>query len=215
MGSGLLTFTNLIVALTCAVSLALMDKRVARANLIFHPVTIREHGQWYRFLSSGLVHADMAHLLINMFVLWSFGSALEAFYFPAFLGEYSTVKFLLLYFGGIAVASLPSYFRHKHNPGYAALGASGGVSAVVFAVILFAPWQNLYLWGVLAIPQIVAGAAYLYYSWYADRHASDNIGHMAHFTGAVWGFIVTGMMNPDLFVRFLHLALAGPDWLSS
>lgn len=152
------------------------------------------------------------HLLINMFVLWSFGNAIEAAYYPAFLGEDSTIKYLLLYFGGIVVASLPAYLRHQNNPSYAALGASGGVSAVVFAVIIFAPWQNLYLYGVIAIPQILAGVAYLYYSWYQDKRGKDNIGHMAHFTGAVWGFVFTGFMNPELFARFLKLTLAGPNW---
>ena len=91
--------------------------------------------------------------------------------------------------------------------------ASGGGSAVVFAAILFEPWQNLYLWGVIAIPQILAGGAYLYYSWYQDRKAKDNVAHMAHFAGAVWGFFVTGLMNPDLFTRFVEKALQGPSWL--
>jgi len=145
-----------------------------------------------------------------MFVLWSFGNAIEQFYYPSFLGEATVQKYLALYFGGIAVASVPSYFRHNKNPRYAALGASGGVSAVVFAAILFEPWQNLYLYGVIAIPQILAGAGYLFYSWYKDKNSTDNIGHMEHFTGAVWGFLFTGFMNFDLFSRFLQETLKGP-----
>ena len=78
-----------------------------------------------------------------MFVLWSFGNAIENGYYPAYLGAFSAEKYMVLYFGGIVVASVPSYLRHNRNPGYAALGASGGVSAVVFAAILFEPWQNL------------------------------------------------------------------------
>ena len=103
--------------------------------------------------------------------------------------------------------------RHNKNPNYAALGASGGVSAVVFAAILFEPWQNLYLFGVIAIPQILASVAYLFYSWYKDKKSTDNIGHMAHFTGAVWGFLFTGFMNFELFTRFLQKTLHGPGWL--
>ena len=104
----------------------------------------------------------MVHLAINMFVLWSFGNAIEKYYFPTFLGEFAAQKFMLLYqySGGIVAASVPSYIRHNKNPRYAALGASGGVSAVVFAAILFEPWQNLYLYGVIAIPQILAGCPY-------------------------------------------------------
>ncbi|MFK8051696.1 MAG: rhomboid family intramembrane serine protease [Woeseiaceae bacterium] len=189
-----------------------MNDGKAKANLLFHPVTIRERQQYYRFLTSGLIHADFLHLAINMFVLWSFGSALEQYYYPEFLGQYALYQYMLLYFGGIAVASIPDYRRHKNNPRYSALGASGGVSAVVFAVIVFAPWQNLYLYGVLPIPQILAGAGYLYYSWYKDGKGNDNIGHMAHFAGAVWGFAFTILMNPSLLGNFIQQTLRGPNW---
>ncbi len=212
MNSSLFSITNIIVALTCLISIGLMQNREGKFSLIFHPLSIKKNKQWYRFVSSGLIHADMTHLLINMFVLWSFGNAIEAYYYPEFLGEHTTIKYLALYFGGIIVSSIPSYFRHNNNPAYAALGASGGVSAVVFAVIMFAPWQNLYLYGVIAIPQILAGAAYLYYSWYKDKKGADNIGHMAHFTGAIWGFLFTGFMNFDLFSRFVQKTLEGPAW---
>lgn len=214
MDSSVITLTNIIVGATCLVSFLLMQNREGRAVLLFHPVTIHQQHQWYRFLSSGLIHADFMHLAINMFVLWSFGNAVETYLYPAFVGPFVAYKFLGLYVGGILVSSLPAYFRHKNNPQYAALGASGGVSAVVFAAILFAPWQNLYLYGVIAIPQILAGAAYLYYSWYSDQKGTDNIGHMAHFTGALWGFLFTGFMNPALFSRFFRLTLEGPGWFS-
>ncbi len=213
MNSDALSITNIIVGITCLISFPLMQNQTGKAILIFHPVTIREHHQWYRFLTSGFIHADLAHLAINMFVLWSFGNAIERYYFPVFMGDYSTQVFIALYFGGVIVSSIPSYFRQNKNPNYAALGASGGVSAVVFAAILFEPWQNLYLYGVIAIPQILAGSAYLYYSWYKDKNATDNVGHMAHFVGATWGFLFTGLMNLELFTRFIQKALQGPSWL--
>jgi len=213
MNPELFSITNIIVAVTCLVSFFLMENGEGKNKLIFHPLTIKREKQWYRFLTSGFIHADMWHLLINMFVLWSFGNALERAYYPAFLGEASTTKYLILYLGGIAVASVPSYLRHHNNSSYAALGASGGVSAVVFAVIVFEPWQNLYLYGVIAIPQILAGVAYLYYSWVKDKKSNDNIGHMAHFAGAVWGFVFTCLMNVNLFVQFIQKTFAGPSWL--
>lgn len=190
-----------------------MQNRTAKALLIFHPVTIRERHQWYRFLTSGFIHADLMHLAINMFVLWSFGNAIERYYFPTFIGNFSAPIYVALYFGGIIVASIPGYIRNNRNPAYAALGASGGVSAVVFAAILFEPWQNLYLYGVIAIPQILAGVAYLYYSWYKDKQGADNIGHMAHFTGALWGFLFTGLVKPALLIQFIEKTLQGPGWL--
>lgn len=210
MESSLFSLTNIIVAITCIISFAFMQNRQAKSILLFHPFTIKNHKQWYRFITSGFIHADLMHLGINMFVLWSFGNAIENIFYPHFLGEFTSLKFLVLYIGGIVVASTPSYIRHQNNANYAALGASGGVSAVVFAVILFAPWQNLYLYGVIPIPQILAGAAYIIYSWYKDKNASDNIGHLAHLSGAIWGFVITGLMNTDLFVRFMQKALAGP-----
>lgn len=213
MNPDLFTATNIIVAITCVISYLAFQNSVLRGQLIFHPLTINRNQHWYRFLSSGFIHGDFMHLAINMFVLWSFGNAIERLYYPHFLGDGSLIKYLILYFGGIVVASIPSYLRHKTNANYAALGASGGVSAVVFAVIVFAPWQNLYLYGVIAIPQILAGVGYLYYSWYMDKKGRDNIGHMAHFSGAVWGFVFTCCMNFDLLPSFIQKTLAGPSWL--
>ena len=213
MNPELFTATNLIVAITCVISYLAMQNHRLKGVLIFHPLTIAQHSQWYRFLSSGFIHGDGWHLAINMFVLWSFGNAIEKAYYPYFLGDNSLALFLILYFGGIIVSSIPSYLRHKSNPNYAALGASGGVSAVVFAIIVFAPWENLYLYGVIAIPQILAGVAYLYYSWHMDKKGKDNIGHMAHFAGAVWGFVFTCCMSFELLPRFVQLTLQGPDWL--
>ena len=213
MNTDVFTITNIIVGITCLISIVLMNNQRGKSQLIFHPVTIRQQNQWYRFLSAGFIHADGIHLLVNMLVLWSFGNALETYLYPNFLGDNTGLKFLVLYFGGIIVSSIPSYLRHQTDSRYAALGASGGVSAVVFAVILFAPWQNLYLYGLIAIPQVLAGIGYLIYSWYKDKKANDNIGHMAHLTGAVWGFVFTGLMSPGLFARFIQLTLEGPSWL--
>lgn len=212
MNPEVFSVTNIIVAVTCLISYFAFSNNGLKSTMLFHPVTIKKQGQWYRFLSSGFIHADMMHLIINMFVLWSFGNAIERAYYPAFLGEFTTVKFMILYFGGIIVSSIPSYLRHQSDSSYAALGASGGVAAVVFAVILFAPWQNLYLYAILPIPQILAGIAYIVYSYIKDKRATDNIGHMAHLTGAIWGFVVTIIMNPSLLPRFLELTLEGPAW---
>ena len=209
----LFTATNAVVLITVLVSMALMNDQRRKADWLLLPVSISQHNQWYRFISSSLVHADGMHLLINMFVLWSFGNALERALFPAFLGEGAHLKFLLLYLSGVVISSIPSYLRHKNDPTYAALGASGGVAAVVFAVILFAPWQNLYLYGVIAIPQIIAGVAYLVYSWIKDKKANDNIGHLAHFSGALWGLIFPCLLEPRLVGHFINATLAGPSWL--
>jgi membrane associated rhomboid family serine protease len=210
MRASILSITDIILGITCLVSILALRYPSVKALMIFHPVTMREQRQWYRLLTSGFIHGDFVHLAVNMLVFWSFGSVIESYYASGIVGDGGAQKFMALYFGGIIVSSIPSYFRHRNDPNYAALGASGGVAAVVFASILFEPWQNLYVYGVIAIPQILAGAAYLYYSWYKDKQANDNIGHMAHFAGAIWGFVFTGLLNADLFVRFLQKAMLGP-----
>jgi len=212
MDQNLLSATNLIVAFTCLISFYAFNNAVLRNDLIFHPLTIHRNKQWYRFISHGFIHGSGLHLGVNMFVLWSFGNAVEKSYYPLFLGDNSLILFLILYFGGIAFSSIPAYMQFKNNANYAAVGASGGVSAVVFAMIVFAPWQNLYIYGVLPVPQILAGAAYLYYSWYMDKKGTDNIGHMAHFSGAIWGFVFTCCMNFKLVPFFIKQTLAVPNW---
>ncbi len=209
----LFTATNIIVALTCLTSMALMNQSQNRADWLLHPVYILRYKQWYRFVSSALVHADGVHLAINMFVLWSFGNALERVFFPSFLGGGAHLTLVVLYVSGVIIASIPAFLRNRTDPSYAALGASGGVSAVVFAVILFAPWSNLYLYGVIAIPQILAGIAYLVYSWRKDKAANDNVGHLTHFTGAIWGLIFPCLIEPRLIGHFFSAVLAGPNWL--
>ena len=99
------SITDIIVGITCLVSFVGLQNRTGKNLLIFHPVTIREHHQWHSFLTSGFVHADWAHLLINMFVLWSFGNAIETGYYPAYVGEFSAAKYMALYLGGIVVSS--------------------------------------------------------------------------------------------------------------
>ncbi len=213
MNTDYFTITNIIVVLTCLISYQAFQDSYKRNRLIFHPVTVKGQGEYFRFLTSGFIHADWIHLGVNMFVLWSFGNILESRYYPTFIGEtWSIMAYLGLYFGGIVVSSIPSFIRYQNAPHYRALGASGGVSAVVFAIIFFAPWENLYLYALIPIPQILAGIGYLWYSWYMDKRGGDNIGHMAHFTGAIWGIFYTGFLNFDLFGRFITETLKGPSW---
>lgn len=205
-----ITITIILVVITAVISLSVLNNPQQKNKLLFHPMTIKHRGQWYRFLTSGFIHADIPHLAINMFVLWSFGTAIETVYYPAVFGNMAIAYYLALYLGGIIVASIPSYLRHHNDPRYAALGASGGVASVVFAVIVFSPWQNLYLFAAIPIPQIIAGVLYIAYSWYQDKKARDNIGHMAHLTGAIWGFVFTVAIEPRLLTRFIDLTLQGP-----
>jgi membrane associated rhomboid family serine protease len=189
-----------------------------RAKLLFRPVDIAERGEWYRFISSGLIHADFAHLLINMYVLWMFGEIVEQYFTRVIFGEtWGRIAYLLFYFSAIVVASMPSFFRYQHFSGYSALGASGATSALVFAYIATNPWSGLTLIFLpfFSIPAVIMGIAYLWYSNYMDKRGTDNIGHNAHFTGAVYGIIfviVTAAIFQPAFLKMMWSnLLAGPQ----
>src|SRR3569832_1713378 len=140
------SITIILVVANCIVSLLAFQNTLLRQRFIFNPYVIRQRGQWYRFITSGFIHADWMHLLVNMFVLYSFGQIVEADYADIF-DDKGTYYYLLLYFGGLAVSIAPTYAKQKENPGYNALGASGAVASVMFAFILFHPMHNLYLYG--------------------------------------------------------------------
>jgi membrane associated rhomboid family serine protease len=174
-----------------------------RERFVFNPYVIQERRQWYRFVSSGLIHADWIHLIINMFVLYSFGQIVETDYKEVF-DEKSTYYYLLLYFGGMILSVVPTFAKQKNNPGYNALGASGGVASVVFAFILFHPMEKLCLYGVLCFPGIIFGVIYLGYCYFAGKRKSSFINHDAHFWGAVFGVLFTIALKPQIIQIFIN-----------
>lgn len=194
--------TNILVLITVLVSLAAFSNKDLRYRLIFNPYMVSERKQWYRFISSGFIHADFLHLFINMIVLWSFGNAVERD-FKSIFNEQATYYFTLLYIGGLVISITPSYKRHQHNPAYNALGASGAVSSVLFAAILLRPLDNIYLYGIIGVPAIIMGVLYLGYSYYMDKKGGDLINHDAHFWGAVFGFLFTILLKPSLALYFI------------
>ncbi len=185
------------MVITGLTSYRAFEDRKLKAQFIFLPAKIKETGEWYRFFSSGLIHADWMHLLFNMYVLYSFGQSVEQ-YFGYYFGEiFGRILYLVMYVLAIGASSIPDYKKHQNYYGYAALGASGAVSAVVFASIFFSPWQGgiglLFIPG--SIPPMLFGALYLWYSSYMAKRQMDNIGHNAHFWGAVFGFAFTLLIS--------------------
>ncbi len=176
----------------------IMEKLQFSSFLVYH------RKQYYRLISHAFVHANWEHLIINMIVLWSFGTVVER-YFNNYFGGNGIYYYLFLFFGSVIFSSLWSLFKQKNNYYYNAVGASGAVSAVLFSAIFFNPWSSIYFFGLLPVPGIIFGAAYLYYSWYMSRKKSDNIGHDAHFLGAVFGFFLPIIIRPQLFMDFLDM----------
>jgi membrane associated rhomboid family serine protease len=206
-----MSLTLILVILTAIISIQAFSNEDMQRKLLFHPLSIAEFGQWYRFFSHGLVHAGWDHLLINMFVLYQFGQIVEGAFLSIFGILTGKIVFIIFYFLAIAIASVPSYFKHRNNSWYAALGASGATSALVFCYIFFEPWG----WFLFPpLPAILFGVVYLWYSSYMGKRGYDNIGHDAHFYGAVFGIgfmILSGLIfRPGLLLYFVQKILSGP-----
>lgn len=169
----------------------------------FSAYQIMHRKQYFRLLSHGFLHGSWTHLLVNMFVLYSFGSTIIKYFNFYFPGR-GVVMFMILFFASLIFSSLYSLFKEKDNPYYSAVGASGAVSAVVFASIFFAPYAKLYLFLAIPVPGIAFGVGYLIYSKVMSQKNIDNVGHDAHFWGAVFGFVFPIIYKPSLFLDFIH-----------
>jgi len=194
--------TYLIIAITAFISITAFNKTELLYRYQFNAYQIVKRKQWYRIVTHAFLHANWNHLIVNMVVLFFFGEALES-YFNYYLGS-STFYFIALYFCSIVFSSLYDLKKFANDFNYNALGASGATSAIVFATIFFAPWQMLYFFFVIPIPGIVFAGLYLIYSYYMEKKQMDNIGHSAHFYGALFGFLFPILVKPELFSLFLQ-----------
>ena len=158
----------------------------------FHVGSIRG-GEQIRMLSSGFLHADMTHLIFNMLTLW--------FFAPVVIGYLGDFSFGLVYFGSLIFGSLLTMVFHKNDYSYRAVGASGAVTGVLYSAILLQPDMMLGIFFVIPIPAYLFGILYLLYSIYGMKAKNDNIGHTAHFGGAVGGYLITLIKEPQLFVE--------------
>ncbi len=176
-------------------------------KLLFNAYRIKHFKEWYRFFSHGLVHADMMHLGFNMYVLWMFGDIVMDF-FTYYFGVMANLAFLGLFIPALFFSSLGSYFKHKDNGHYNAVGASGAVSAIVFASIILYPEGRM---GLLFIPFMIPswlfGLLYLGFTAYMDKKQMDNIGHNAHFWGSIYGVIFILILKPETFIHFFRVIL--------
>lgn len=192
--------TYLILGITVVVSFICFGNQTLAMKLALSPYQVIHRKEWYRVITHGFVHADMTHLLVNMFTFWSFGIYMEQYYQYVGFGKWG---FLLLYFGGMIFSSSFDLAKQKDNPYYLSVGASGAVSAVLFSSIFFDPWGKIYFFALLPIPGILFGVVYLLYCQYMAKQASDHINHNAHFLGALFGFLLPALLNPSLVKLFV------------
>ena len=201
--------TITIIILTSLISYqAFRDYNIAD-KLIFQPASVRD-GEWYRLLTYGLLHADLTHLIFNMFTFYLFGRSIEG-YFKAFLGfTPGSIAFILLYVGGLIFSILPTYIKQKDNYYYKGLGASGAVSAVVFAYILINPMNFMgILFIPIMLPAFLFGFIFVFISMYLDKNQVGGINHSAHVTGGLFGVILTAVVflvlnENNLLLGFIH-----------
>jgi len=196
-----------IVLITSLVSVYAFTNPLLAEQLSLKPMLVYHKFHVHRILTHSLVHADWVHLIVNMYVLYVFGEVCLnnlALYF----GAKANLYFLELYLFSLIASSLLSVFKHRDNPYYTAIGASGAVMAVVFSTIFFDPWNKLWFFGVIPVPGILFGIIYLIYSVYMGKKNTDNIGHDAHFTGALFGFIFPILIEPQLVSQFIDKLLS-------
>ena len=197
-------FTYLLIAANVLISYRCFSNSGLFYKLAYVPYRVVRYKEWYRVLTHGFVHADMTHLLVNMFTFWSFGTYMEGLF-----GEigFSTVSYLGLYFGGMVMASIHDLVTQRDQPNYVSVGASGAVSAILFASIVFNPWGKILLFAIIPIPGILFGVLYLVYCQYMARKSEDHVNHNAHFYGAVYGFLYPILLDPSLLNRFVEMLL--------
>lgn len=187
-----------LIIITVIVSLLAFSNQNIMNRLIFWPPAMKK-GQFDRFITHGFVHADGAHLLFNMITLFFFGSAIEIFY-----RQYAfNMGFVLFYLGGLIVSILPSYLKHKNDFQWASLGASGAVSAVLFAYILFKPWNLIFVFFV-PVPAIIFAVLYIAYTIWSNKRNNNHINHSAHLWGAAYGVIITILVEPKIIPHFIN-----------
>jgi membrane associated rhomboid family serine protease len=167
----------------------------------FRPYTLVRNAQYWRLISSGFVHANFSHLLFNLLTFYFFAFTLER--------RIGTVAFVTLYVLGLLLGNLSTYIRHRNEPDYVTVGASGAVSAVLFASIVYFPAMRLYIFPLpVPIPALIFAVLYLGYSYYQAHHSGDRTNHDAHIGGALTGLGFVAVADPSAYGRLIGVVQA-------
>ena len=184
-----MSLTLILIIITAIVSLFAFSSHKTKDDLMFYPVAIAENNQYYRFVSYGFIHADFSHLFFNMYALYLFGGACENSFIDIF-GNNGKTFYILMYFLALIACVIPDFNKNKNNPNYRSLGASGAVSAVVFAYIMFNPLQGIGLLFIpIFIPGFLFGIIFLVVSYFLGKKGGSSVNHSAHIWGAIFGVV--------------------------
>lgn len=196
--------TIIIIIITSLVSIMCFNGGSIANKIIFNAFSVWHNKEWHRMLSYGLVHSGWGHLIFNMLTLYFFGCVVEQYFAAAFGQTAGVVLYILMYVSAIAVSTIGDLVKYRNDSNYNAVGASGAVSAVLFASILFEPKMGIYFYFIpIPIPGYIFAPLYLLYCWYMAKRNIDNIGHTAHLWGALYGFLFPLVCRPDIFSYFL------------
>lgn len=196
--------TTILIIVVCAASLYAWNTPEAFQKMILNPFTVHQRKEYYRFITSGFIHSSYTHLGFNMYAMYIFGKGVEVGFGQLF-GDLWMVHFVALFVLGIIVSDIPTFLKFKNLPHYNSLGASGGVSSIVFAFVFMFPTQKLgfILWPE-GIPAYLFGGIYLAFSSYQDKKNNDNTNHSAHFWGSIFGIIYLVVLKPQLLLHFIE-----------
>jgi membrane associated rhomboid family serine protease len=194
-----------ILVITIIISVLGFNNQKLQVKLLHNPFLANKRKEYYRLLSSGFIHSGWSHLGFNMLTFYFFGGVVEQVYVKNYGDLWGSTIFLGVYLVAIIISDLPSFFKYKDMPAYSSLGASGGVSAIVFASILFQPTNDLFLLLIpIPIPAFILGTLYVIYSYYQSKNSSDNINHSAHLYGAIAGFVISAILIPSAVSDFFY-----------
>ncbi|NLR92878.1 MULTISPECIES: rhomboid family intramembrane serine protease [Flammeovirga] len=200
-----MSLTLILIAINVAISYYAWQKPDVLNKLLMQPYMVQKQNQWYRFITSAFVHGSWMHLFFNMFTLYFFGRYIE-YYFMIILGDETLVAlaYFSLFLLGAIVADIPTFIQQRNNFNYRSLGASGGVSSIIFASILYSPLNDICLYGILCFPGFIWGAIYLIYTQYQTNNIDSNVNHSAHLYGALFGILFAIVMEPSALPQFIQ-----------